>query len=80
LEVDEHTIEAAVTAANRLDLWQPLVHLAVAAGDLPRQLQEKLGEIVNQQPKPTIERFEAAAAGLGHPNLLDRLLQGASRT
>jgi len=73
--VDDRIIDAAVAAIDANDAWDTLVRIAVAADDLAEDVRARLRELLDRVPTAKVERFEVAARRLGHPDLLNQVLE-----
>lgn len=76
LVLDDAVIDAAIEVIDRSDAWPILVRIALAAEGLNAEVRARLGDIVERLPRSRVERFEEAAADLGHPGLIATTLRG----
>jgi hypothetical protein len=67
-------IDSVIAALDANDAWDTLVRIAVAADDLSDDVRRRLRTLVDRLPKASVQRFVAAAEGLGHADLLERVL------
>lgn len=74
LDVDDALVEAAVAAIDAHDAWDTLVRLALAGDDLSGDIRVRLRRLVEELPDSYADAFDRRARQLGHPDLLDRVL------